>query len=387
MRLSKAEPARSSRACDLASVKRAHQHDLERGEALPFLVNGQVWASPSREKKCNPECGARLSLILPNEALKTWALELVPSCGNLRDRISGSEVAGGGRKDHRHCWLLSRRLPPRTALRSLALGNRDDVRAVQFFQTGVVEFDERKGAVFSRIDGNHRLAASDDAQVRKRETPFCIVLCRNATEFRRFSSALFHNINYKQVSLPKEHNLRLILDDTDLFPDDRLRIDPSFGWSYYQARKLHSNLDLELLPSLKPLIESEPRSFLVDQFIYLRERRVLNENEHAIRRFKEALAKANALFDERPKLKDSRDLGLLAAILYYLLKSPAVTSSFIRWVSDNHLHLIHTPVRPTLSIFLIMFWPPESTRSLSLCPLGKIERMSTMPLSNVSLRT
>ena len=103
----------------------------------------------------------------------------------------------------------------------------DDIRAVEFFQTSTVQFDEQKGAIFSRIDGNHRLAASKDAQVRARVTPFCIVFCRNATEFRRFSTALFHNINFKQVPLPKEHNLRLILDDTDLFPDERLKEDPS----------------------------------------------------------------------------------------------------------------------------------------------------------------
>jgi hypothetical protein len=66
-----------------------------------------------------------------------------------------------------------------------------DIRAVQFFQTSTVQFDERKGPIFSRIDGNHRLAPSKDAHVRDRVTPFCIVFCRNATEFRRISSALF----------------------------------------------------------------------------------------------------------------------------------------------------------------------------------------------------
>jgi hypothetical protein len=130
------------------------------------------------------------------------------------------------------------------------------------------------------------------------------VFCRNATEFRRVGSALFHNINYRQVPLPKEHNLRLILDDTDLFSDDKLKEDASFGWPYYQARKLHNHLDLELLPNLKSLIETEPRSFLVDQFSYLTQVGVLNENENAVKRFKEALAIANARFNDLPALKD-----------------------------------------------------------------------------------
>ena len=38
---------------------------------------------------------------------------------------------------------------------------KDDIRAVQFFQTCTVQFDEKgKRQIFSRIDGNHRLAAS-----------------------------------------------------------------------------------------------------------------------------------------------------------------------------------------------------------------------------------
>jgi hypothetical protein len=217
---------------------------------------------------------------------------------------------------------------------------KGDIRAVQFFQTSIVQFDESKGPIFSRIDGNHRLAATKDAQVRERAVPFCIVFCRNATEFRRVSSALFHNINYKQVPLPKEHNLRLILDDPDLFPDDKLKGDPSFGWPYYQARQLHNHIDLDLLPNLRPLIESEMRSFLVDQFSYLGEMGVLNDNENAIKRFKEALTKANALFDEQPALKDTHNRGLLAALLYYVLKGAPATASFVRWVVENHLHHI-----------------------------------------------
>jgi hypothetical protein len=173
------------------------------------------------------------------------------------------------------------------------------------------------------------------------------------------------------VPLPREHNLPLILDDTDLFPDDRLREDPSFGWPYYQARKLHNHLDLELLPNLKNLIETEPRSFLVDQFSYLSEREVLNDNENAVKRFKEALTKANALFDERPALKDTQNRGLLAALLYYLLKSPPSTVSFVRWASDNQLHLIPNSSTPDLlEIFDKVLASRKRTIFVSM-PFGK----------------
>jgi len=217
-----------------------------------------------------------------------------------------------------------------------------DIRAVQFFQTATIEFDATKGAVFSRIDGNHRLAAtkSTDTIVRERTTPFCIVFCRNKTEFRRFSRALFHNINYKQVPLPKEHNLRLILDDPDLFPDDKLKSEPSFGWAYYLARQLYNKLDFDLLPNLKPFIEKEPRSFLVDQFTFLLDEKVVGGNENAIKRFKEALGRVSALFDKNQALKDSTNCGLLAALVFYELRPGVPTKTFVSWILDNHLHQI-----------------------------------------------
>jgi hypothetical protein len=217
-----------------------------------------------------------------------------------------------------------------------------DIRAVQFFQTCTIDFTPKKELIFSRIDGNHRLAATQktDTAVRDRTTPFCIVFCRNGPEFRQFSRALFHNINYKQVPLPKEHNLRLILDDPDLFEDEKLKDDPSFGWPYYLARQLHNKLDLDLLANLKPFIEKEPRSFLVDQFTFLLVEKVLGDNENALKRFKEALGRVNVFFDKYPALKDSTNQGLLAVFVYYELKSSATTASFVQWVLDNHLHAI-----------------------------------------------
>ena len=224
----------------------------------------------------------------------------------------------------------------------------NDIRSVRYFQVGTVQFDTRRGAIFSRIDGNHRLAATTETQVRDRIMPFCIVFCRNATEFRRFSRALFHNINYKQVPLPKEHNLRLILDDPDLFPDEKLKTDPSFGWPYYLARQLNNRLDLDLLPNLKALIHPEPRSFFVDELSFLTAHGVLGDNEHAITRFKEALGKVNALFDTLPALNNTRNLGLLATLVYYQLKNAAAARSFAKWVVDNHLHLIANSSPPDL---------------------------------------
>ena len=72
----------------------------------------------------------------------------------------------------------------------------------------------------------------------------------------------------------------------------------------------------------------------------VRTRPRLTDNESAIKRFKDALAKANALFDEQPSLKDTHNRGLLAALIYYVLKGAPASVSFVRWVVENHLHYI-----------------------------------------------
>ncbi|TNJ33733.1 hypothetical protein [Arenimonas terrae] len=216
----------------------------------------------------------------------------------------------------------------------------DDIRAVKFFQTATLSIRDELTVLFSRLDGNHRLSASKEKAVRERVTPFCLILCQNQVEFRRFSRSLFHNINYKQVPLTMEHNLKLILDDAELFQDEFLQTDPSFGWPYYHARKLHGNVDVELLPNLARFLKDEPRTFLLHQFEFLIERKVLGDNENAVRRFKEAIGKANGLFETWPALKESTNRGLLAALVYYELSKTAPITSFVGWVLNNHLHQI-----------------------------------------------
>lgn len=216
----------------------------------------------------------------------------------------------------------------------------EDIRAVQFFQTATLSFRGKLAQPFARLDGNHRLAATKGDEVRKKVAPFCLILCQNQTEFRRFSRSLFHNINYKQVPLTMEHNLKLILEDAELFPDELLQTDPSFGWPYYHARKLQGKLDPELLPNLAPFLKEEPRTFLLRQFEFLVDRGVLGDNENAIKRLKEALGRVNGLFDASPALKESRNRGLLAALVYFELKKDVKVASFVKWVLDNHLHLI-----------------------------------------------
>ena len=216
----------------------------------------------------------------------------------------------------------------------------EDIRSVKFFNRAWIDVHDHIKTL-SRIDGNHRLSATPENEKFERyNAPYCLVFFRNKSEAARFSRALFHNINYKQQPLTMEQNLRLILDDETLFSDDDLRNKPAFGWPYYLARQMNKNLDLEYLSHLKPFIEAEPRTFFVQQFKFLIEKEVLGENDNAKRRFKEALSEVNALFASHSSLCESKNCGLLSALVWYQLHRPSAIPSFIRWVLDNHLHHI-----------------------------------------------
>lgn len=218
---------------------------------------------------------------------------------------------------------------------------KEDIRAVQFFQVGTLTCGEKPSPLFARLDGNHRLSASKDSQVRDRVTPFCLILCQTQTDYRRFSRSLFHNINHKQVPLPMEHNLRLIIEDEELFPNEILKkTAEGFGWPYYLTRKLHNRLDFELIPHLKPIFDGEPRTCLLKLFEFLIDKKALGEVESSIQRLKKALVATHSLFDQHHALQASKNFGLLVACVYFDLDRKVPILAFVRWVLANHLHEI-----------------------------------------------
>jgi hypothetical protein len=102
-------------------------------------------------------------------------------------------------------------------------------------------------------------------------------------------------------------------------------------------------------------------------------RGVLNDNENAIKRFKEALGKVNGLFDTWPALKESKNRGLLAALVYYELKKDVPVESFVRWVLENHLQLIdESGAADLIAIFDKVITSRRRTIFVSM-PFGKTE--------------
>ena len=110
------------------------------------------------------------------------------------------------------------------------LNQYDRLPRVERIYLAHIKFDETV-CELTRIDGNHRLSAADEVETDF-TLPFCLLLFRNPSESDQFTRAIFHNINAKQIPLKLEENLKVILESPQVFSDDTLVRDPSFGWKY-----------------------------------------------------------------------------------------------------------------------------------------------------------
>jgi len=209
-----------------------------------------------------------------------------------------------------------------------------------------IYINDENEKVFSRIDGNHRLAAVEKAikentSIGELLTPFSIIFFRNDKEKNRFSRVLFNNINSKAIPVELEHNIRLILKDTENYPSEKLKTDSSFGCAYYYARKVYNELDFELIPNLKNAFKEGDKwkeaSRLLKIISFLLDKRKLGESEGSLKKLKKALSSINSIY-ENDELKKSHSVGLLGAFLYYQLSSkPNLINSFKSWALNNHL--------------------------------------------------
>jgi hypothetical protein len=190
-----------------------------------------------------------------------------------------------------------------------------------------------------RIDGNHRLSAADeDAESRDIVAPFCIILFDAGVEERRNSKTIFHNINSKSIPLTSEQNLKIILDDDVLFPDDVLKEPTSFGWAFYLARKTRAAAGPERLAALKDVL-SNPRTVLVELFKLLLDRNAIIESEESIQVALKCLNEVHAIYNIDDDLRANHCVGLFLAFFYFCVTDPSEKrlKSFRHWVAGNHL--------------------------------------------------
>ncbi|MDQ3812923.1 MAG: hypothetical protein M3347_03120 [Armatimonadota bacterium] len=197
-----------------------------------------------------------------------------------------------------------------------------------------------------RIDGNHRLSAAQDTnEFDSLRTPFCIVFFPDEREADRRNKIIFHNINAKAVPLTSEENLRIILDDENLFSDDDLKNLPAFGWEFYFARALSAKLGtspFDYLDHIRKVFQDR-RTALVELCRYLLERKILSKRVTAVETVFEALKEINNLYAQLG-LGDNSNAGLLTAFVYFRLKEKSGEKwldAFGRWVRGNQLHRLN----------------------------------------------
>jgi hypothetical protein len=202
-----------------------------------------------------------------------------------------------------------------------------------------------------RIDGNHRLSAAMSESVRRYRVPFCMVLFGNQDQASGFGRAVFHTINFKQRPMDMEHNLRLILDETEenlrLFPTDKLRSEPSFGRPYVRSRLLLPKIDLDHFEAIHNAlvskvgdVKTECRRTFALAVAQLFDADDL-EDAVWVRKVFAALKHVNGIYAQHGSLKASGNRGVLAAFVFLSMESDAAARSklkrFTDWIVRGHL--------------------------------------------------
>ena len=190
-----------------------------------------------------------------------------------------------------------------------------------------------------RIDGNHRLSAADtESQFKDIVTPYCVILFGDDLEDKRNSKTIFHNINSKSIPLTSEENLKIILDDEVLFPDDALKDESSFGWAYLLARKIKGSVEPAAVPALKGVL-TDRRAALVDLFKLLLEKKAVTKSTSNLSEMQSCLTKVHEIYNNDPELKANHCVGLFHAFVYFCTTNSkdGRLTPFTHWVKGSHL--------------------------------------------------
>lgn len=220
-----------------------------------------------------------------------------------------------------------------------------DIRAPSSFNRGILEIDAPIGEkkLLTRIDGNHRLSATDEAEKQSELVPFCIIFLRNEEEAIKTNRILFSNINYKHLPLTREENYRLILDKYDdekyLYTDTELGDRVWFGPHFVLARKALSELSLINLPNIQRILQKDAkhyytRTVLVDIFERLPGKIIENTS------LTDAFHELEHCYSKYPKERQSANYQLLVVHLYFWHKKKL--DLFSNWVLQNHLYELET---------------------------------------------
>lgn len=211
----------------------------------------------------------------------------------------------------------------------------DPLPRIERINIAHLKFDEKKHKI-TRIDGNHRLSAAtnvkDDFMV-----PFCLLLFQNPKENEQYSRAIFHNINAKQVPLNLEENLKVILESDEVFSDEKLKTDPSFGWAYYLARKTAQLENFDEYLFINSLIRGAKYTYLLEEFELLIKNQILPKSDEAVKSFRAQLPQIEAALQEAQLHVIPNNLAVIGAISFYKLTNDSKYQRFLAWVKENSI--------------------------------------------------
>ena len=244
------------------------------------------------------------------------------------------------------------------SIREMPYKGRDDVRAATTLKLGSLVIPKKLELLtpvpLFRIDGNHRLSAADtDKEFRDIVAPFCVILFGDGLEDKRNSKTIFHNINSKSIPLTSEENLKIILDDEALFPDEALKDPANFGWPYLLARKAKASVEPAAVPALKGVLKDR-RAALVDLFTLLIEKEAIKKSAANLPDVQGCLAKVHDIYKTDADLKANHCIGLFHAFVYFSLTDARDKrlKPFTQWVKGNHLAAMkNTDAHALIEIF------------------------------------
>lgn len=285
--------------------------DIHRGEMANFLNTGEYRFFPEVILSLNLTDGTRYFEEVEEfhsnlQAGKTWNKTI----GDIQFSISQNSTKN-------------------------VLNSYDLLPRIERMNLAHIKFNENITKL-TRIDGNHRLSAADEI-VDDFVAPYCLLLFRNPNENEQYSRAIFHNINAKQIPLKLEENLNVILGSPDVFSDDKLKSDPSFGWEYYLARKTLETVDLTYFPTINTYIHNEKNTFFLELYKLLLKNGDIQKNDEAIDVIRTQLVDIENALVESSIIATTSNIAIIGTLAYYKLTDLFKYRGFLKWVKKNNI--------------------------------------------------
>ncbi|QOG89305.1 hypothetical protein HUE46_04355 [Flavobacterium columnare] len=202
---------------------------------------------------------------------------------------------------------------------------------------------------FHRIDGNHRLSASEETNssfIDNLKIPFCIILGQefydengvvaneDSENFDKSVQVYFHNINTKTIPLTSEENLKGIINNTKRFTDEEVtEIVKTDG---KLVRKIISETkEFSVYPNVKHIITGNEKTFTVSLINLLIDYKKVRKTG-LISRVQNALSHTNTILADTDI---NFNPTILLSLVYYLTTIKDA-KHFLLWVKNHRIDFI-----------------------------------------------